>query len=222
MFGTLRAHSLVKTVLRLFAITAMIAAVYAAGFLYFVENLPAAEATVPHADGIVALTGGNARLDTAVGLLEDRAAHRLLVTGVYQTTTKDELARLSHAGPRFDCCADIDYAAEDTHDNAEQAAQWARSHDYRSLIVVTARYHMPRTLAEFSAAMPEVRLVPYPVEPAGVNMQGWWQKPHTLHLLHGEYAKYLAALVMTSLQDRTTTTHEASRRDSMRRAEISS
>jgi uncharacterized SAM-binding protein YcdF (DUF218 family) len=210
----------VKTLLRLFAITAIIAAVYAAGFFYFVENLPTVDAATPHADGIVALTGGNSRLDTAVGLLEDHAAHRLLITGVYQTTTKDDLARRAHGGPRFACCADIDYTAEDTHDNAEQAAQWARTHDYRSLIVVTARYHMPRTLAEFGAAMPGVRLVPYPVEPAGVSLQGWWQKPGTLHLLHGEYAKYLAALVMTSFHE-TQPTREASHRSSMRRADLS-
>jgi len=212
----------VKTVLRLFVIVAVLGAVYAAGFLLFVESLPKAESSdssIPQADGIVALTGGDARLDAAVGLLEHRAARRLLITGVFQTTTKDELGRRFHGGPRFDCCADIDYTAEDTHDNAEQAADWARAHDYRSLIVVTARYHMPRSLAEFSAAMPNVRLVPYAVEPANVDMGGWWQKPGTVHLLHGEYAKYLAALVMTSLH-RSEATASAAHRTVTRKADL--
>jgi uncharacterized SAM-binding protein YcdF (DUF218 family) len=194
-----KARANVRTLLRLFAITVGIALVYAAGFLYFVMNLPAAETAPPHADGIVALTGGHARLDAAVGLLENGAARRLLITGVFETTTKEGLAERVHGGPRFDCCADVDYVAEDTHDNAENAAEWARAHGFHSLIVVTARYHMPRTLVEFSTAMPDIRLVPFPVEPAGATLKGWWAKPGTLHLLHGEYAKYLAAVVMSSI-----------------------
>jgi hypothetical protein len=90
----------VKTLLRLFAITAGIAIVYAAGFLYFVMNLPTPQAAPPHADGIVALTGGHARLDAAVGLLENGAARRLLITGVFETTTKEGLAERVHGGPR--------------------------------------------------------------------------------------------------------------------------
>lgn len=188
-----------NTLMRLGGIVLLIGGLYAAGFLLFVESLPSADASPPRADGIVALTGGDARLDAAISLLEHRAGDRLLITGVYQTTTKEELGRMFHGGRRFACCADIDYSAEDTHDNAEQAAEWAQQHGYRSLIVVTASYHMPRSLAEFGAVMPHVHLVPYPVEPSGVSMTGWWKKPGTLHLLHGEYAKYLAALVMTTI-----------------------
>jgi uncharacterized SAM-binding protein YcdF (DUF218 family) len=206
---------------RLAGIILLIGAVYVAGFLLFVETLPNADPSLPHADGIVALTGGDARLDAAVSLLEHRAAKRLLITGVYQTTTKVELARMFHGGRRFACCADIDYSAEDTHDNAVQAAQWAEQHGYRSIIVVTAQYHMPRSLAEFGAVMPRVHLVPYPVEPSGVNMSGWWEKPGTLHLLHGEYAKYLAALVMTTVH-RTDVTGTANRNPDSRKAGLAS
>lgn len=191
-------------ILRLAGLVLAIGAVYVAGFLLFVETLPSTDPIPPRADGIVALTGGDARLDAAVSLLEHRAAKRLLITGVFQTTTKEELGRIFHGGRRFACCADIDYSAEDTHDNAEQAAEWAARHDYRSIIVVTASYHMPRSLTEFGSVMPNVRLVPYPVEPSTVNMSGWWQRPGTLHLLHGEYAKYLAAMVMTTIHRQDT------------------
>lgn len=185
--------------LRLAGFVVLIGVLYAIGFLAFVATLPKPDANMPHADGIVALTGGDARLEAAVALLEHRAGRRLLITGVFQTTSKDELGHRFHGGERFQCCADIDYTAEDTHDNAEQAAAWATQHRYRSLIVVTARYHMPRSLAEFASAMPGVRLVPYAVEPASVDMADWWARPSTVHLLHDEYAKYLAALVMTTL-----------------------
>ena len=66
-------------------------------------------------------------------------------------------AKMSDGGPRFSCCADIGYAAQDTHGNAEEAAEWARANHFTSLVIVTARYHMPRAPQEFSNVMPGVR-----------------------------------------------------------------
>ena len=54
-------------------------------------------------------------------------ASGLLVSGVAQETTKETVGKMSDGGPRFACCADIGYAAEDTHGNAEEAANWARA-----------------------------------------------------------------------------------------------
>ena len=190
-----------RSLFRLLWIVLLLLVIYAGGFLYFVSMIPHDVPRDPHADGIVALTGGHARLDTAVELLENGAAQRLLITGVFETTTKEDLADRVHGGLRFDCCADIDYTAEDTHDNAEQAAAWARAHHYKSLIVVTARYHMPRSLREFSALMPGVRLIAYPVEPARVSLDEWWKKPGTLRTLQAEYLKYLAAVATTSFSN---------------------
>jgi uncharacterized SAM-binding protein YcdF (DUF218 family) len=133
-----------------------------------------------------------------VALLERGAGQRLLITGVHPTTTKLELRYIAHGGRRFDCCADIGYAAEDTYGNAEEAAQWTAAHHFRSLIVVTASYHMPRSIRLFRSLMPGVKLVQYPVEPEGVNRAVWWH-PGTLHLLHNEFLKYLASFVMTAI-----------------------
>lgn len=179
---------------------------YAVGFLLFVVTLPTARASGQHADGIVALTGGDARLDAAVALLERGAGRRLLISGVHPTTTKAELRILSHGGRRFDCCADLGRTAANTQGNAEETAVWVHDHRYKSLIVVTASYHMPRSLAEFQAAMPNERLVPYPVVPATVDLNGWWHSPRTLHLLHNEYLKYLGSFVLTRLETHPTAT----------------
>jgi uncharacterized SAM-binding protein YcdF (DUF218 family) len=171
---------------------------YAGGFLLFLARLPLAPAD-PHADGIVALTGGNARLDTAVMLLEHGAAKRLLISGVDMQTDKETLGRMADGGPRFACCADIGYAAEDTHGNAEEAAEWARQNGFRSLLIVTARYHMPRALSEFAAVMPDEKLIAYPVENGSVAVEDWWRHPNTALLLQREYAKYLASLAAAML-----------------------
>ncbi len=151
---------------------------YGGGFLLFVASLPRTPPTPLHGDAIVALTGGGARLDAAVALFEHGIGKRLLITGVYSRTTKAELKKLNHGGPRFDCCVDLGCAAADTHGNAVETAHWALAHHYKSLIVVTAGYHMPRSLTEFSAAMPNVELVPYPVEPAEIDLNVWWRPAH--------------------------------------------
>jgi uncharacterized SAM-binding protein YcdF (DUF218 family) len=173
------------------------ASLYAIGFLAFAASLPRRPPRLDHPDGIVALTGGVQRLDSAVALFESGVGKRLLITGVNSTTTRAQLKKVVHGGRRFDCCADLGFAAENTHGNAAETAAWTRRHGYRRLLIVTSIYHMPRSLAEFSAEMPGVKLEPWPVEPDGVDMKNWWRDPHALRLLNSEYNKYLASLVLT-------------------------
>jgi uncharacterized SAM-binding protein YcdF (DUF218 family) len=174
---------------------------YCVGFALFVLNLPRpAIDSASKADGIVALTGEGGRLGPAVLLLEQGGGKRLLITGVNKATSKRNLKTLlQDAGAAFDCCADLGFAAADTRGNAEEAAQWAREHNYRSLIVVTTSYHMPRSLAEFGAQMPDVKLVPFPV-PAEERNPAAWQ---TFRRLHGEYAKFLASVARIAFQGLT-------------------
>jgi len=164
--------------------------VYAIGFGAFVVGLPKPLASDDaSAEAIVALTGEGGRLAPAVALLEMGNGQRLLISGVNKRTSKAELRSLLKGGMQFDCCADLGFAAEDTRGNAEEAAKWARAHNYRSLIIVTAAYHMPRSLLEFGAAMPDVELSPYPVA-ADLPAAPSWQ---ALRRLNGEYVKYLAS-----------------------------
>jgi uncharacterized SAM-binding protein YcdF (DUF218 family) len=172
---------------------------YVLGFVAFVSLLPKAPADLSGADGIVVLTGGETRLGRADALFESGVGKRLLISGVDQTTTKETLKHLIHGGARFECCADLGYAAEDTRGNAQETADWARANNFHHLILVTARYHMPRSLREFSAAMPDVHFLPYPVEQERIDLAGWWRHPRTIFLLHREYVKYLASFVATSM-----------------------
>jgi uncharacterized SAM-binding protein YcdF (DUF218 family) len=188
--------------MKILAILAGLAAVYIAGFLLFVASLPSHPGQPLKADGIVALTGGGARLDAAVALLEGGTGKRLLISGVNKELNKGAIKKLAEGGRRFDCCTDIGYAAEDTYGNAEEAASWAEEHRFKSLILVTASYHMPRSLRVFHSLMPKVKLIAYPVEPAGVDLAQWWH-PGTLHLLHNEYLKYVASFVMTAVDHRS-------------------
>ena len=69
-----------------------------------------------------------------------------------------------------------------------------RQEGFNSLRLVTASYHMPRSLLEFSRVMPEVRIIPHPVFPERVKQERWWASPGTASLIVAEYQKYLLAL----------------------------
>lgn len=180
---------------------------YILGFFLFVTQSPRAPRDLSHVDGIVALTGGEMRIDAAYALLRRGIGQRLLISGVYPETTKQRLlarmARDTHEGTNAGQSAirdriDIGYAAENTHGNAREAAAWARFHAYHTLLIVTARYHMPRALSEFRTAMPGITVLPYPIDPEGLP-KGWWHDIHAQRLLHGEYVKYLAASLLQVL-----------------------
>jgi len=91
----------------------------------------------------------------------------------------------------FSCCVDIDREAADTIGNARETAKWLRRKGYKSVIVVTAGYHMPRSLTELARELPEIRLHPYPVQPAPFTDAPWWLQPLKVRTLTAEYVKFL-------------------------------
>ena len=90
-------------------------------------------------DGIVALTGGAQRIGDAIDLLAKGYGSRLLISGVNERTSRDEIARLNPGQRRlFECCVDLDYRARNTIGNAIETRRWIERHRFRSLIVVTS------------------------------------------------------------------------------------
>ena len=168
----------------------------AGGFVAFaVCATSAQEPQAQKADAIVVVTGGEDRISAALGLLRQRSGRRLLISGVNPRTSAAAIRdQTGEERQLFECCVDIGREASDTIGNAEEARDWAGQHGYRSLIVVTSAYHMPRTLAEFARAMPQIDLVAHPVSSRHARDRPWWQHPGSLRLLASEYVKYIAAI----------------------------
>src|SRR6201999_43542 len=104
-----------KSMMRFLATLILVALAYALAFGLWVSLLPATPDVTPEADGIVVLTGGGPRLDTAVALFEKGTGQRLLISGASMATTRDILKKVSHGDARFECKADSGYAALDSH-----------------------------------------------------------------------------------------------------------
>jgi len=181
-----------------FVVAAVVATVVvgvAAGFVGFAravsEAVPPAD---PRAEGIVVLTGGTARIDGALTLLAEGRAARLLISGVNPAVTRDKLAEIvdDRVRPVLWCCVDIDYA-RDTIENARSTHRWVKERGFRSLIVVTSDYHMPRSMAELESAMPNVRLISFPVSNPDLHLDDWWRDSAVFELLAREYGKFLVA-----------------------------
>jgi uncharacterized SAM-binding protein YcdF (DUF218 family) len=171
------------------------------GFVGFLSQLRATE-TVPSgkADGIVVFTGGSSRVSDAMELLAAGYGRRLLISGVHPTNAASDISRsLPDNQSLLGCCVDLDRSAVNTRSNAAETRRWARERGFRSLIVVTSNYHMPRAIVELSHAMPDVELIPFSVIGEKWRDEPWWTSGATLRLLLSEYAKYVAAEVRVRL-----------------------
>src|SRR5262249_5914344 len=187
------------TVRRIYAVvvivTAVVFVVAAIGFIGFLSQLRGVEAKPDRkADGIVVLTGGSSRVSDAMELLAAGYGKRLLISGVHPASAASDISRaLSENQSFIRCCVDLDHFAQNTQGNAEQARLWARERGFRSVIVVTSNYHMPRAIVEFSHAMPDVVLIPYAVVGEKWRDEPWWASSTTVRLFLSEYFKYGAA-----------------------------
>jgi len=167
------------------------------GFYQFTQFIPQQQpVNIAKADAIVVLTGGKSRLIGAVKLLSAGKGGRLLISGVHETTSSEALARLVPAQSNlFKCCVDLDKAARNTIGNAAETARWIAKNRFKSLIVVTSNYHMPRSLAELQNVLPQTNLIAYPVVVDSIPVSQWWTNRDTALLIMSEYVKYLAARI---------------------------
>ena len=175
----------------------------ALGFIGFLSQLRGAEAEpASHADGIVVLTGGSSRVSDAMELLAGGYGKRLLISGVHPTNAVSDISRsLPDNQSLLGCCVDLDRSAVNTRSNAAETRRWVHERGFKSLIVVTSNYHMPRAIVELSHAMPDIKLVPFAVVGEKWRDEPWWTSGSTVRLLLSEYVKYVAAALRVRLED---------------------
>lgn len=186
----------------------LLAFLWLLGFLAFVAAIPlGVRDRETRTDAIVVLTGGGDRLAEAFRLLEAGMAPRLLITGVAQGVSLDQVigglgdkSVVPDAALRT-CCVTLGYEADSTVGNAAESAAWVRTNNVHSVRLVTANYHIQRSRLEFRRALPDIELVLHPVYPPEVQDFFWFVKPPVLTLLVGEYHKFVGAWVRSAVQD---------------------
>lgn len=192
-----------RNVKRLMGLALVLGTIWAAGLVWFAQRLPRQVADRDtRTDAIVVLTGGTLRVQEGVALLRARLAPKLFISGVARGVELSPLLLQDNVEVTdLPCCIELGYAALDTPGNAREIASWAAAQRITSFRLVTAAYHMPRSLLELRAALPAaIRIVPHPVFPPAFKQRDWYLWPGTSSLLIGEYHKYIRAWLRLTIE----------------------
>lgn len=182
--------------IKLLTTVVVVAVVWIFGLFQFADEIPARVVDeTTRTDAIVVLTGGSLRLGKGLDLLSQGLADNLFISGVYQGIDVRKLLKIVKRKPEeLENSISIGIATNTTG-NAMETRVWMASGKFRSMRLVTAAYHLPRSLLEFRNAMPGLTIIPHPVFPEHVKRERWWTWPGTASLLISEYNKFLLAWV---------------------------
>jgi uncharacterized SAM-binding protein YcdF (DUF218 family) len=179
-------------------IASLTALAWMAGLVWFITIVPNSPATDErNTDAIVVLTGGGMRLEHGLALMAEARANRLFVSGVEEGVTLAILFSRKDFQP-FEALVpperiELGHKAHSTVGNARETAEWARQQHVKSIRLVTSNYHMPRSLYEFHAMLPDVAIYPEPVfRSTGMQL---------MLLVISEYHKLIASYVRHNLTD---------------------
>ena len=179
---------------RLLILIAALLALYVCGFALFAFYVYAHEQKVEkHVDAIVVLTGGHNRLSAASDLFNRGLAPRLFISGVGGGAELKSMsgAEVLHEEKRG--LPELGRDASNTRENALEVSSWTRAQGLKSIILVTSDYHLPRSLLEFRAVMPDMEIVPFGVA-FDAEKKGYFTG---LGVLFKEYNKCIVAYLRT-------------------------
>ncbi len=178
---------------KLLPIVLILIAVWTGGLFWFASLVnQGPEDTDTTTDAIVVLTGGTERVAAAVELLKQKKAEKLLISGVNEKVDWSLMAATIDELPEdLGDNITLGHVAGNTRGNALESKDWLDKNGFTSLRLVTASYHMPRSLSEFKDVMPDIVIIPHPVFPQTVKHNEWWKWPGTFALITSEYMKFI-------------------------------
>ncbi|MBO4521459.1 MAG: YdcF family protein [Alphaproteobacteria bacterium] len=171
----------------------VIAAVWTVGLFWFASLVNRAPRDITtRTEALIVLTGGTERVAAAIELLKQEKAEKLLISGVNKKVDWVLLAQTIDELP--DQLTDkitLGHVACNTRQNALESKDWLERNRFTSVRLVTASYHMPRSMSEFKNVMPDMKIIPHPIFPQTVKHDEWWKWPGTFTLIMSEYMKFL-------------------------------
>ena len=185
----------------------LVLVVWLGGFLAFAAAIPPTVRNPDQpVDAIVVLTGGDVRLAEGFALLDRGIAKKMLISGVSNGVDMPALLQTLNGTPQptqavLDCCVTLGYDARSTEGNARESLRWLGENNFTTIRLVTANYHMNRSLLEFRRVMPQITIIANPVFPRQMQDPYWFAHPGTVFLLFNEYHKYLAAAARARISD---------------------
>ncbi len=142
-------------------------------------------------DAIVVLTGGRNRVAEAMRLYNKGLAKILIISGVGENITLDQLERENHVVvAHAPGQVILGNEATNTIENAIEVSEAIRRNNAASVRLVTSYYHMPRSAQEILAKNPDITIICHPVYSQNVSDK-WWKRWGSFYLMASEYNKFM-------------------------------
>lgn len=187
-------------VLRTFICIFLLAAFWAGGLLWFTQRISHYTlAEGQNADAIVVLTGGGGRVEYGLELLANGRGKALFISGVSKNVPLADLIGKAPVDIRqlLDISTvgriTLGHEATNTIGNAQETAAWVKKRKITSLLLVTADYHMPRSVVEFKASLSDVAIIPAVVSTGDYKGVQWLNDEKNRTLILSEYHKLIAS-----------------------------
>lgn len=166
-------------------------ALWLIGFIFYVLNIQFYPQKVTESpDAIVVLTGGSNRVEEGLEIMSQYGCQNLFISGVNKNVSRHDILKRIQKNKNIEGCQlELGYTARNTHENAQEVIAWIKKKKYKSIVLVTAYYHMPRSLLEFRSIAPDLIIQPYAVFPDS-SIESFIQR---ILLLAKEYHKLIAA-----------------------------
>jgi len=168
--------------------------VWCASICLYVLIINTYDQTLPSKpDAIVVLTGGSNRIEEGLEIMSSHGCQNLFISGVNRDVSRhDILGRVQKNTNVSNCDLELGYTARNTHENAQEVLAWLNKKGYKSMVLVTAHYHMPRSLLEFKAIAPDIKIYPYVAYP-DVSYKTYQETAiNSILLVLKEFHKYIA------------------------------
>ena len=107
-------------------------------------------------DAAVVLTGDKYRINKGLELVKENIVNKLLISGVNKDINKNQIEKqYINFKELFNCCIEIENKSRNTFENARESYLWMKNNNFKSLIIISSSYHLPRTKLEFSRFIKE-------------------------------------------------------------------
>ncbi len=173
--------------------------VWGAGFLWFSYTIYHFKTdTDSKTDAIIVLTGGKNRISEAVKLLNQGLGNKLLISGVAQKTSLQDLKKRGDIALQNESDVTLDKRSSNTVENAIEAMEWIKKNHISSIRLVTSNYHILRSQQEFRALDKNLKIILHPVYSENVSSK-WWKNEGSFFLIASEYNKFLIVWLRSRL-----------------------
>jgi len=176
------------------------------GFAYFIGLVPRKQTDTGGivTDAVIVLTGGKKRIEEGFSILRSNKSKKLFITGVSNLVSNEEVINAHGGFGAYGHRVEFGREAKTTYGNALETQKWIAKNNIRTITLVTANYHMPRSMVVFGDVLPsDITIIEHPVFPDNFYIKDFWFHLNSIKILLLEYNRTLLFLYEQKVQDRS-------------------